>query len=181
MPRLFLALDLPERIRQEVAQAETALQRIFRHSKIRWVTPENLHVTLHFLGEVSEDRVDGLRTDLRQIQNPEPFDLALDKVDAFPSTKRPKIIMVETSTHPFLFVLRRRLADVIVGNGIDIDGKQFRPHITLGRVTTQSETFPEKGVPLERLKWAVTGYTLMASTLTPHGSEYSVAEHFPFT
>lgn len=178
MPRLFLALELPADIRLELSRLQQELIKSFRHSKIRWTPPENLHITLHFLGDVALEQMQRLQDDLRRLKYPDPFSLALEHIGAFPSPKKPRIIMAETSVHPFLFLLRRRIADAIVGNGIDIEGKQFRPHVTLGRVSAQSETFPEKISELQPLRFKVEEFVLMESTLTPDGSEYRVIERF---
>lgn len=178
MPRIFLGipLDLPARI--AVHKAQEIMRKNFRHSKISWVAPENFHITLHFIGEVQEATVDALKKELARIQFPEAFSLTLGDIGAFPHAKDPKTLYVSTNTHPFLFVLRKRLADVIANFGLRVDSKPYTPHITIGRVNSRAETLDTQHHFVEPVHFLVDHIELLESTLTPDGSIYSVLKTY---
>lgn len=176
MKRLFLAINLPPEVKGALYGVQDDLKAIFKHSKITWVDAEIAHITLHFLGDVLEDDIDALISQLREGEYPEPFELELRGTSCFPNPKKPKILFVETSNHTAATGIHKRTAKILVENGFEIDDRPWVPHITLGRVTTQSETGPIESVEVPKIKFEVTNFELMESTLTSDGPEYTVLD-----
>ncbi len=179
MWRLFLAIKVPPEVKQELWKIEEAMQVQMLHSKVSWVEPENVHITLHFLGDVEEKRVLELKEQLAKHMYPEEFSLTLKKVGAFPHKKRPRTLLVSTSLPTQALGLYKRSADVLVGLGLPVDTRPWTPHITLGRVKVQSEVFQPEKIPLTPLSFPVTSFELMRSTLTQEGSVYETLASFP--
>ena len=90
--------------------------------------------------------------------------------------KKPKILFVETSNHTAATGIHKRTARILVENGFDIDERPWVPHITLGRVQTQSETGPIDGSEVPEVKFEVKNFELIESELTPQGPQYTVLD-----
>ncbi len=179
MPRLFLAIPVDTVIRDHLADVQRGLKPQFKHSQITWTNPDKFHITVHFLGDVDEVMVEQLRHELAAMKYPRPFKIHLGPIDAFPNKKNPKVVFAGMSFHPFLLLLRKVTANVIVGLGLDIDLKPYEPHITLARFTTRSETLqPEKHATLP-FTLEVKKFQLLESLDGREGKVYRVLTDFP--
>lgn len=176
--RLFFGIPLSDQICTKIRQIQEELKKQFKYSKIQWVSIENCHITLHFLGDSKTESISELKNKIRELELPKPFELRILNVDAFPSKKDPKILIIKTDPHPSLFGLYKKIGDVIVGLGFEIDERPFTPHITLGRVTTRSEVLKTELIDVPNLMSIVNRVVLYRSDLTPTGSKYSELESF---
>lgn len=165
--------------REALENAQEQIKQQLAHSRVTWVAPEVMHITLHFLGDVEVDIVSELIEDVKALSMPRSFELVLDCVDAFPSKKDPKTLVAHTNVHPFLVVLRKRLADVIVARGFNIDERPFHPHITLGRVQSRAEVLKPELISLGRIGFTVEGAILFESELTQACPIYTAIVRFP--
>ena len=141
MPRLFIAITLPPAVRRELADAQQQLAP--RAPGIRWVAAPQMHLTLLFLGETPDARLD----DARQIMDAAaagapPLELALGPIGAFGRPSAPRVIWAAVQAPPALNVLQQRLADGCHACGLAADNRLFTPHLTLGRAR------PEQSVRL---------------------------------
>ncbi len=136
--RVFVAVRIPVRIQRELARlvrqlAETAIP-------VRWVPPENMHLTLRFLGEQTEERrrfiVEALA---RAAEDSIPFTVSFGSVGAFPSPRRPRVIWIAIDSAPRLRVLRGSVEIQLARAGFGKVDSPFHPHVTLGRATRGSE------------------------------------------
>lgn len=177
--RLFFAVPISDEARDELARTQEQMKKQFRWSKVSWVAPEILHITLHFLAEVHIHLISKLVSEVNQLAMPQSFELTLDGADAFPSKKDPHILVVYTSIHPFLLVLRKRLADVLVANGLPIDERPFRPHMTLGRVRSRAEVLQPAQIITRPISFLIESVILFESEQTPNGSNYTPLARFP--
>ncbi|KKU32281.1 MAG: 2'-5' RNA ligase [Candidatus Uhrbacteria bacterium GW2011_GWF2_46_218] len=177
--RLFLAINLPSEVKQELSKIKEAMRIQMVYSKVSWVEPENFHVTLHFLVEEKRVLEVILREQLAARSYPEEFFLTLKEVGAFPHKKQPHTLLVSTSLPTQALGLYKRLADVLVGMGLSVDTRPWTPHITLGRVKVQSEVLQPEKIPWSPLSFSVTSFELMKSKLTPAGSLYETLASFP--
>lgn len=172
MKRLFLAVNLPQEVKDQVAAVQAQVKKQMKRSDVAWVAPDNFHVTLHFLGDVDDEHQSVLVATLGEKEYPQPFMLRLLEIAAFPNKKDPKTIFVETTVHPSLIGLRKRIADVLVQHGFEIDGRKWTSHITLGRVKKRAEVLQPEKIDVEKLEFDVESFELMSSTLTSTGSQY---------
>jgi 2'-5' RNA ligase len=181
--RLFIAVDLPEALRRVLGQAQVALREAAPTTDVRWTSPERLHITLRFLGEVPEDAVPLLVGVMkRAAAGCPPPELAAAGVGAFPSLSRPRGIWVGIDGP--LAGLAAEIGTGLTAAGYPPEPRAFRAHVTLGRVR-------RSGAPralataidvLGRARfgaWTATEVVLYRSHLRPTGSVYEPLARVP--
>lgn len=132
--RAFIALDISQNVRLAIHQATTQLRKE-TGSLIRWVSSENMHLTLKFLGDVSPDQVKQLTQSLdSEAKLHTPFEMEIGRLRAFPNIKRTRVIVFEITAPPALGTLAKAVETVCVRLGHDPESHAFHPHLTLGRV-----------------------------------------------
>src|SRR5688572_23658322 len=123
--RLFIGIDLPAACKESLAQADPHLPGL------RWLRPEQMHLTLSFLGDVPQSQWDDLQANLRAVHVP-PFILPLQGAGSFNARGRPSVVWVGVGTgHPHLFALHRHIQDAVLKAGLEPDLKPFHPHVTV--------------------------------------------------
>ena len=137
MIRAFAALALPEPVRFDLMLVQQGLP------VPRPVPPENLHLTLVFLGEVAEPRLDDVDLAFRQLRAP-GFELALAGLGLFGGS-RPRVVYVGARDSPALRHLQAKVETAARGAGLDLPARRFVPHVTLARL-------PERLAGLGRLR-----------------------------
>ncbi|MEM7248363.1 MAG: RNA 2',3'-cyclic phosphodiesterase [Acidobacteriota bacterium] len=133
MPRAFLAFGFPPAIREELV----ALQPTARPG-VHPAARDQLHLTLLFLGELSESRLSSLAGALDELVHPAPR-LALAGVGVFANDDRPSFLWVGVERSEELLELRSRLLSVVETLGIEVASETYRPHVTLARVDRLDE------------------------------------------
>jgi RNA 2',3'-cyclic 3'-phosphodiesterase len=167
--RLFVALPLPARTRAALA---TWAQSCAPHPNLRWTRPEQLHFTLHFLGEVAKDRVSAIIHALDGIARP-AFPIELHKIEAL--GRAGVLAAAAKLTPPFAALeveVRTRLS--VFGENRDAH-REFRPHITLARSRRGANVpKPHSLPPLPELTFAADCFRLYRSELQRNGAEHTV-------
>lgn len=140
MARVFVAVDVGDAVRREAARVVSALsvklEAATRPPKVVWVKPHALHVTIKFLGEISEADVDRLKVLLAPPIPVAPFDLQWRGIGTFPSNRHPRALWlgVIAGAAPLAQVeaeVSRRLAG---DAAFELDERALLPHLTLGRI-----------------------------------------------
>ena len=126
MKRLFIALEMPEPLRERLAGMIGGI------TGARWVDPANFHLTLRFIGEVDGDTAQDIADGLSSLRVAS-FDLALEGVDRFESRGRVRAVWVGVKPNPALVALQRKIETLLVAVGIVPEGRKFKPHVTLAR------------------------------------------------
>ncbi len=174
--RVFIAVEIDDGLREAAARAQEQLKSI---GGVKWVEPQNLHLTLKFLGEIEEGAVSRLANELtRELAAMAPFRLGLDGAGVFPDERRPRVIWigVEEGLEP-LFALAQKVEGVCQALGFEAENRPFRGHLTLGRVREARLAAPAdpslQALAKERFgdQW-VDHITMMQSTLTRSGPVY---------
>ncbi len=130
--RLFLALNIPADVRRRSFEATDAL-RVARPD-VRWVPEGHLHLTLKFLGEQDDALVPLIATAMDRVAaGTRPLDLAVGRVGAFPTLQRPRVVYLTVAPDPKLELLHHDVELACAALALPIEGKPFRPHITIGR------------------------------------------------
>ena len=130
--RLFIGLNLPKKQKMRIHRAARPLRD--DDLPVRWVEPENLHVTLKFLGEVREDRVPAIEAAMSDIgSSTRPFTADLGGFGAFPTVRRPRILWLGLEATPELRCLKQDLEWSLGDLGFEVETRAFHPHVTLGR------------------------------------------------
>jgi len=169
--RLFVGLELPEGSRHLFREIDPRIKGL------RWLPPEQLHLTMSFIGDVDAEHEKQLRENLAQVRVP-PFFLPIAGVGAF-GGERPSVVWAGVGKgHPHLFALHQHIQDAVLHAGLEPDLKPFHPHITLGRARGVSRAalkpFLRDYQESEFDLWKVTSFTLFSSRLTAEGSIYTV-------
>ncbi len=134
--RLFVALNLPKKERDRIYRASRVLREC--ELPVRWKDPEHYHVTLKFLGEVTEERLEGVQDALDRVASTTGrLDLAVEGFGAFPTIRRPQVIWVGIEPSPALRCLKQDVEWALMGCGFDRETRAFHPHLTLGRADAQ--------------------------------------------
>ncbi len=175
--RFFIAIPLPDSLREELA----ALYEPAR--SFAWTQPEQLHLTLRFLGDVEAALIQPIESALAHVRV-ESFVLALAGVGAFPPRGAARVIWVGIGgSHPRLSQLRQRIDDALLTTGLPLDVRIFHPHVTLGRVRIEAAP----GAAIEFLKrhrsfdfppFRVESFQLYASELRPTGAVHTLKREF---
>lgn len=178
--RLFYCLELPAVVRDVLTRLSSGLQARVRGGT--WVAPENLHITLRFLGEVGEDLVPPLEGVGREAAaQGEPFDLPLDRLGAFPHPARARVLWVGPvkDSAPFA-ILSQTIEDGVQALGFPPERRLAHPHVTLARLRIpQDLAFVIGGTAPPFLQARVDALTLMRSELRSQGPLYRPVVRWP--
>jgi 2'-5' RNA ligase len=131
--RLFLALELPPAAAEEIAAATAPLRDT--EPGLAWVPAHKLHLTLKFLGEGDDGRVAALGEALDRVAGGHrPFEMTIAGAGAFPNFRRPRVVWMGVEGDARLEFLHHDVEIAAEQVGYELDGRPFRPHITLARV-----------------------------------------------
>ena len=171
MVRTFVAIDLPEEIRERVRKSQAILAQ--SGGRLALVDPANLHITLKFLGEVEPGKIGAIIEALRAVRAA-PFELTV-RCAACNSPRRPRVVWCDITDAGESAALARQVDDLLEPLGFPRERRPFRPHATLARVKEfhpsllrQVQCMPRE--PFGRFR--VESIKLKKSTLTPRGSVY---------
>lgn len=178
MPRLFIALPLDEGVTDNLARVGTAANV----RGARWVPPENMHLTLAFLGDVEEGRVPEVEEAVfaATAEVREPLQLRVQGLGAFPDERSARTLWAGLDGEvPRLIELQKRVAQELKSRGFDFDQRRFRPHITLARLR-QAQPMPERLPRLHEFgEWLADEVQVIESHLHPAGPRYVVRSDVP--
>jgi len=181
--RTFIAIELPDDVLTALAEAQRELKR--GDSDIRWVRPGAIHLTLKFLGEVNEDRLDEINEKIGSAcRGHHSFDLVFRGAGAFPNSRAPRVLWVGTAESHQLSELRDDIESALESAGFPSDGRKFVPHLTLGRFRSQRGKRTVMDI-LESMRErefgsvTVSSVSFMRSELRPEGARYSRLASFP--
>jgi 2'-5' RNA ligase len=127
--RLFIAIDVPNDVRKALGEVQRALRPLT--GTARWVAPEAIHITLRFLGEVPEKRLEDIDTELTGLTW-KPFTITVRGVGFFPGNRSPRVLWAGMEA-PTMQGLAEQLDTRMERLGFDKEKRAFRPHITLAR------------------------------------------------
>lgn len=130
--RLFIALTPPPEVQRAIWAAFRPLRA--RELPVKWVSPDGVHLTLKFLGEVPDERRDELVAALgRAAGGTRPIPLAVRGPGVFPDPTRPRVFWAGVEPGPALELLADRVERGFAPLGFPTEGRPFRPHLTVGR------------------------------------------------
>lgn len=162
--RLFFALWPDECVRGELV---AVLGRLQESVAARWVSPDKLHMTLAFLGEVQADRVGALTEAAGNGLMVPAFELKLDRLEFW---RRPGIVCLGSSSPPApLMELATALARNLRTAGFELEKRPFKVHLTLAR---RARNRPPDLELIDPVLWPVSSFALVESQLDRKGSAY---------
>ena len=176
MLRLFVAVDLPEEIRSRLTGLQSGV------FGARWVSSENLHVTLRFIGNVDEGVGHDVVDALARVAAP-GFEVSLETVGSFGEGKRPRILWAGVRRSEPLVHLFRKVDRAIVDAGLGPEDRKFRPHVTLARLKDVKREQVSQWIAANNLFSAgpmlVDRFVLYRSHLAQQGAIYEPVAEYP--
>ncbi len=187
MKRLFLGIELPDTVRQAAVRIRDRIRPYIE--KARWVLPENYHLTVKFLGNTPDDRVQTIHTTMTSIcSRYHTFELELKGLGAFPDWRRPRVLWIGVERVSTLWDLATEVESAMTELGYPAENRPYAPHLTLARVKYTRRPVLEKMLEREKAvfeqrigTFTVAYITLFESRLHPSGAVYSVIERYLFT
>lgn len=178
--RTFIAIELPQDIKDSLAKLQNRLKET--GADVKWVEPQNIHLTLKFLGERDEKKVKQISQVIEKVAlGRSTFAARIASLGAFPGIKSPRVIWVginqgDSETKEIAKELEEEIAKI----GIPKEDRPFSSHITIGR--TRSSLNRERlaqelqglanDLAGKNLEFCITKITIFKSTLTPKGPIY---------
>ena len=171
--RSFFSIELPPAAKLELGKALDHWDRIMPVS-LRMASSENLHLTLKFLGDIQDHRLESVtQAAERAVTGLSTISLWTGGVQAFPNHKKSRIVFVQVSGQiERLNLLHHRLEEELFMLGFPREVRPFSPHLTLGRVKKPQFAPLRFDESLPSIRWQVNKLTLMKSTLGNSGSTY---------
>lgn len=174
--RMFIALTLPPPVRAAVAALAEPV------TGLNWTRPEQMHLTMRFLGDVTEEQFDSMVPRLDTVRV-EPFVLPVEGVGTFPPNRPPRVVFVGVgSGHPRLHQLRQRIDDAILGSGLPLDVRTFHPHVTVARCGENLSPAVHRWLhthrDFEAPPFRVESFDLYSSELRPSGAVHTLRKRF---
>jgi 2'-5' RNA ligase len=176
--RSFVAINLPSRVKERVDLMQKEWGALGPH--VRWVAPENVHITLKFLGDVAEERVAAIGDALGGVAARVcPFDFTVTSFGVFPDLRYPRIVWLGIGEGADrVAALQLAVEAEMESLGFAPEKRAFRPHVTVGRMKSprgrsmlgellQTDTRIDERVEVSEM-------FLMRSQLRPTGPIYSV-------
>jgi 2'-5' RNA ligase len=175
--RTFIAVELPENIKKKIGELQAPLKKT--SAFVSWVKPENIHITLKFLGEVPEGKINEVFSATEvSLENAKKFKMNLKGTGAFPDFRRPRVIWIGTAKGgEELSNMATKIEEEMEKIGYPKENRKFSPHFTMGRVKSPKniENLMElvKSTDFETEDIEINEVTVMKSQLHPAGAIYT--------
>lgn len=186
--RTFIAIPLSPQVVAKLGDVQRALRRTCPERAVSWVKPENIHLTLFFLGNILPERRPPIETALSVVaRNVRPFTFSVQGAGAFPNLNRPRVIWVgmeEPSGQ--LALLHRAVNEAMASVGFQPENRPFSPHLTLGRIRRRASREDARAVG-DTLRQVEVGHLgdvtveeliFFRSVLKSSGAEYTPLAKF---
>ena len=194
--RLFIAVPVPHAVQQELRQVQEKLGQALPRSGIRWGPPDQIHLTLRFLGDVPEERVPDLTTTLERVCGDyAPMPLSARGVGCFPNSRRPRVLWAgveEASTQTGRRRPLVRLKSALDATTHAFTGEppetHFSPHLTLGRfkfiLPAEAQALAQMAEGFAQHSfgdWTAEHAELLRSELSAEGASHTGLARFRFS
>ncbi len=185
MKRTFLAISVPPTY--QTKEVLTNFQQALHDSRINWVDPDHMHMTLKFFGDTPPDRIRDIVRVARLIAaESSPFKLFLEGCGTFGPPKEPRVIWMGAQSSDTLNGIYQQLHKRLKTVGYEPDKQNVSPHITLGRIKklTHPDMLKQMLMAYKSSSFGsydISSFSLYESILHPEGPEYKVVEEFGLT
>ena len=176
--RAFVAIVISDEVREKLRGVIESLREI--DTGVKYVKPENVHLTLRFLGYVNEEKVEDIKIALETtLEGIKPFDVSFLGIGAFPNVNAPRVVWAGIREgKEMLHEVRDRLEGNLSRIGIEREGRQYHSHLTVARVKSgrgrdKLVSWLKSNAELEIGSMKASEIVLMESILKKEGPEYS--------
>lgn len=178
--RLFIAVELSKEIKKELTALEEKLKS--SAADVKWVKPDNIHLTLKFLGETKEEQIEPIKKILNGLAEKfKVFKTEITGLGSFPSLKSPRVIWIGLNNISVILEMVKLLEEELDKLGFPKEKRDFQPHLTLGRVRSPKNIDILKETLAKNLDFKagvleVRDVFLIESKLTPSGPIYTTLQ-----
>lgn len=176
MIRLFVGTELPQDLRDRLHRLSGGVPGA------RWIEPENIHLTVRFIGNVEESAFADIEDGLAHVEAP-GFDLEIAGVGHFSRGRRPVMLWAGVVPNPALVDLYRRIDGAMIKAGFPPEGRRYTPHITLARIkdgtAARVREFEAANNLLRLEPFPVAHFTLFSSHLGHRQASYRTEVSYP--
>lgn len=174
--RVFVGIALPSELQDRLSDLQSGV------AGARWLDPGNLHMTLRFVGDVSEAEATELDAELSLIQD-RAFELHLSGVGAFERKRRVHSLWAGVEKSEALVHLQAKVEQTVVRAGFEPEGRKYKPHITVARLkrgaARDAGTYMESHNAFAAGPVRVHAFTLFQSHLNRDGARYEALAEYP--
>jgi len=180
--RAFIAIALPDAVHAALAQAQSDLRSACRDA--RWTRPEGIHLTLKFLGEISDAQTKQVVEALIAMGHFDPFRVEVTGFGFFPQANRPRVFWAGVVAPPALAELAGRVEAAMEKTGFAREERSYSPHLTLARFPVPRVQPALQSAVATRAteslgKFVASEFFLFESKLSPQGAQYRKVMRFP--
>lgn len=175
--RVFISIAIPDK-----TSLDGPLSYLKGVNGIRTTPPEQIHITLRFIGDVDESRIDDIEDCVaRAVEGVRPFTVRVSGAGAFPKREKPSVVWIGASPQKELGAIAGRIGDNLRAAGIDFDTKPFKSHITVGRCRSPAnlQGFFDAFSDAEFTSFQCREVLIMRSVLGPSGAKHTVLRRVP--
>lgn len=185
--RTFIAIQLPAEIQNGLAKVESELKPLIG-TAVRWVPPENIHITLKFLGDTPLQKTKQVQEIIRHTAEFfQPFTISVGQIGAFPNIQRPRVLWVGLQTGPELAKLQAIIDQETARIGFASENRAFSPHLTIGRVNQTNPSAELSNItacvknypPITLGSFSAQSVAHIRSDLRPSGAVYTILSEAP--
>jgi len=181
--RTFIAIELSDHVKKKIEQLQAPLKKT--NTFVSWVKPENIHITLKFLGEVPENKINEVFSATgKALEGAKKFTMSLKGLGAFPDVRRPRVIWIGSgSGEKELSYLANRVEEEMEKIGFPKENRKFSAHFTIGRVKSSKnieklmELVKSSDFSTEEIE--IKEVVVMKSQLHPAGAIYTPLKKIP--
>lgn len=185
--RLFVALEIPADVRDNLAAFLRDIRELSEQlgeERARWVRTENLHVTLKFIGEVADAKLEGIRGALSAVHADAPIEIRFGGLGLFPDEQHLDVLWTGLEASASLAVLASDIGQALATQGVAKEKRAFVPHLTLARFTRPTlheklRAAIQKNAARQFGSFRTREFHLVESKLKPTGAEYTSLASFP--
>ena len=172
MQRLFLGIGPDRRARARLSALARMLAGGLACDRLRWVSAENYHITVEFLGQIADERIAAVVEAADEAAaRTAPFSVCLPAVSAFPRAASPRVLALLIEPDPILHGLRRDLARSLHSRGFAVEKRAFKPHLTVARIRGRG-ALEVALPPVDAIRFAIDTLVLYESRRTDEGTRY---------
>ena len=186
--RIFIAIEIPQNIRVKIAEITDYLQSKTPPTAVKWVDYENLHLTIKFIGETKQEKIEEITKVLSQsLAHQAPFSLEIGGLGMYPNNTNPRVIWLGVTGGEPLIAMHNILDQNLARLGIQREGRPFSPHLTIARLRRNTDAASSKtiGRTLSQFRvdslglFNIDRVQLFQSVLTPSGPIYTTLFSVP--
>ena len=149
---------------------------------LRWIDPQNWHITLRFLGNLDPAQLTVLLAVLsKTLVEHRSFNIRFKRIHYFPSTSKPQVIAALFAPSSELLALARTSELAARAIALTPEKRLFRPHLSLARYSKQQPVYLPQAISLDNLSLAINQVVIFSSELTPCGPIYKPLHKLPLT